>query len=227
MTAGTGRCVLPHRRDEDRPRPALDGLMVCAGHRKGLAFALLDLPGMHEALVGAHNASSGTSEVRSGGHAGLNLTDAVADARDGIYFTLAGWVKVCAEERGWTPPEDTVRALAGFLLGNRAANLDWWCAHRAVDELWSEIDPLHREAFRLLYPRGRRRFEVGDCIETVACDVGTRAEQRCPGRMLATLTDADDQLPAFLFCDECGLEITADRWVTYGRRVHKAMEAAG
>jgi len=222
------RCVLTHRRDEGRPRRALDSLYVCAGHRKGLAFDLLDLPGLYEALPERHNARSGIrSERGASGHAGLNLLDDPAECRQQIYFTLAGWTKDMIERRNLsTRPDDNVRSIAAFLLGHRAANLDWLCAHPAVDELFKEIDPLTSWAFRLVYPRGRRRFEVGDCIEVTSCDVETRAEQRCPGRMLATLTDADDQLPSLLWCGDCGLEITADRWITYGRRVLRMESAA-
>ena len=221
------RCVLPHRRDPDRPRRALDGLLVCPGHRKGLAFDLLDLPGMHAQLVARHTASGARfGERRGRGHAGLNVQDKVARARGDIYTGLAGWARLAAEERDFTLPADDVAAIAGFLLGRGASMLDWACARPWIDEYADTLDTLHRTAFGLLHPRGRRRFEVGACIETISCDVPTRAEQRCQGRMVATLTDADDQLPAFLWCDECGIEITADRWITYGRRVHKAMGTA-
>lgn len=199
---------------------------MCPGHRKGLALDLLDLPGMYERLPERHTArTGGASEVRSGGHAGLALQDRVAQARGNIYTGLAGWVRIVAAERGFTLPADQVPALTDWLLGRRAGQLDWTCTQPWIDEYADTLDVLHRDAFSVLYPRGRRRFEVGDCIETTWCDVATRTEQPCPGRMLATLTDADDQLPASLWCDECGIEITADRWITYGRRVHKAMEA--
>lgn len=219
-------CVLEHRRDPERPRRALDGLWVCGGHRKGLAFDLLDLPGMHEGLAERHSARGGShSEVRTRGHAGLSLSDPVSRLRGDIYTGLAGWARVIHEERGFALPADDVPAIAGFLLGRRASMLDWCCAQPWVDEFADNLDTLHREAFALLHPRGRRRFEVGDCIEVTWCDVASRVERRCPGRMLATLTDQDDQLPSVLWCSDCGLEITADRWITYGRRVHKAMEA--
>jgi hypothetical protein len=153
----------------------------------------------------------------------LSLHDAVSRARGNIYTGLSGWARIVASERGFALPDDDVHAIARYLIGRNGGQLDWLCAQPWVDELVDLMDTLHREAFALLYPRGRRRFEVGDCIEVTSCDVETRAEQRCPGRMLATLTDADDQLPAFLWCSDCGLEVTADRWITYGRRVHKAM----
>lgn len=217
-------CVCVHRRDPERPRTALDGLYVCAGHRKGLALDLLDLPGMHERLTERHTVrAGGQSEIRSGGHAGLAIQDRVARARGNIYTGLSGWSRVVAAERGFGLPTDNVRAMSQYLLGPRASMLDWLCAQPWIDEAVDTFDQLHRDAFGLLYPRGRRRFEVGDCIEVTSCDVATQAEQRCPGRMLATITDQDDELPSAMYCDCCGLEITADRWITYGRRVHKAM----
>lgn len=217
-------CVLEHRRDPERPRRALDGLYVCAGHRKGLAFDLLDLPGMYDHLTERHTArSGGHSEIRSGGHAGLTIQDRVARARGNIYTGLSGWCRIVAAERGFSLPRDDVHDMSRYLLGAHGSMLDWTCAQPWVDEYADTLDVLHRDAFGQLYPSGRRRFEVGDCIEVTSCDVETRAEQRCPGRMLASITDQDDELPSLLWCSDCGMEVTADRWITYGRRVHKAM----
>ena len=44
-------CVLPHRHDPDRARPALDGLYVCAGCHAQLEQALAELPAQHRALA--------------------------------------------------------------------------------------------------------------------------------------------------------------------------------
>ena len=219
-------CVIPHWRQPCRPRLALPGLRTCAGHRTGLARTLIALPLMHGQLAAAHTARSGAkSEVKAGGHAGLALNDRVAEVRSAIYFSLAGWAKDMADLRGWTLPADTMPAIGAYVVGQRAVNIDWWAAHPAVDELWAEIEPLHGEAFRLLHPRGIREFAVGACIEVTSCDVVTRAEQRCPGQMLATLTDAAQLMPSALWCETCGIEIEASGWITYGRRVQKAMEA--
>jgi hypothetical protein len=217
-------CICEHKREPDRPRRALDSLYVCGGHRKGLAFNLLDLPGMYERLTERHTArTGGHSEIRTGGHAGLSLQDRVARARGNIYTGLSGWARIVASERGFRLPVDDVRAIATWLVGRNGGQLDWLCAQPWVDEAVDTMDVLHREAFVLLYPRGRRRFEVGDCIEVTSCDVATRDEQRCPGRMLATITDQDDELPSSLYCSDCGLDVSADRWITWGRQYRKAM----
>ena len=217
-------CVIAHRRDPDRPRRAFDGLFICGGHRTGLARSLLELPDMHRRLVERHVARAGSqSEVRTGGHAGLSLHDAVSRLRGDIASELGTWARDLAEERAFSLPEDNLRDVCRFLIGANARNLDWRCAHPSVDEFHDTVDRLHRQAFALLYPRGRRRFEVADCIEVTSCDVNTRSEQRCPGRMLATLTGADDEMPSALFCSDCGFEVVGNQWINYGNRHRKAM----
>lgn len=217
-------CVLEHRRDPDRPRRAADNLLVCLGHRTGLARDLLELPGMYEQLATAHAGQRGPrSEVRSSGHAGLSLDDAVTTARAEIRTMLTTWVRAVAEDRGANLPADDPADMARWLLGRYGTVLDWCLGQDWAADFHAGIDAVHRDAFRILHPTGRRRFEVGACIEVTACDVASRVEQQCPGRMLATLTDVDDRLPASLWCDECGHEVSAAGWITYGRRVQKAM----
>jgi hypothetical protein len=227
----TETCVMFHRRDPDRPRRAAPGLSVCGGHRTAIARDLIELPGMHERLAAAHAGRPGAkSEIRAGGHAGLNLDDRVATCRAEIRTMLSTWARAVAEDiasgRTVHLPEDTVPAMARYLLGHRAATLDWILGQDWADDFAAGIDAVHRDAFGLLHPRGIRRFEVGDCIEVTSCSVLTRAEERCPGRMVATLADSDGMLPASLWCEDCGIEITAAGWITYGRRVHKAMGVA-
>lgn len=231
MIRAEQNCVLAHRRDPDRPRRAVDSLRACYGHRTGLARTLLELPDMYRRLAERHIASGrGLSEHRPSGHHGLAINDKVATLRGDFRTNLRPWVYDVWRDRGFTLPAEVAAEdpyhMARYIWGHRGANLDWWCARDDLADFHDTVDLLHRRAFPLLYPTGRRRFEVGACIEVTTCDVATRVEQCCRGRMLATLTDADDVLPATLYCDECGVEITADRWITYGRRVHKAMEAA-
>lgn len=81
-------------------------------------------------------------------------------------------------------------------------------------------------AYRLLYPSGRRREVVGQCVETTWCTVEDQAEQRCPGDLYAFLSPADDLLPASLVCDTCGIEVPACEWGAFGRRYQRAAAAA-
>jgi hypothetical protein len=183
---------------------------------------------MHRRLAERHVASGrGLSEHRPSGHHGLNLSDPVAMLRGNIRSELGTWARDLAGERGFGLPFDDMRDICRFLVGADGRNLDWRLARPTDDviEFHDNVETLGREAFRLLYPSGRRRFEVGVCIEVTACDVATQREQRCPGRMITTLYDTDSEFRSNLWCDECGVEITADQWVTYGRRVHREMEA--
>jgi len=226
-------CVVEHRKDPDRPRRALTGALCCGGCRKGLAFDLLDLPDMHDRLTERHTArSNGHSEVRSSGHTGLTLNDRVVRARGNIYTGLANWTKIVALEGNLQHlPADNVHAMARWLLGHRASMLDWICEHDWVEQIVNNMDVLHREAFGLLYPRGRRRFPIklpngqpATCIEVTSSDVATRQLQRCPGEMVATLTDPDDDFPPLIWCSDCGFEVAGNQWINYGRRY---LEATG
>ncbi len=112
-------------------------------------------------------------------------------------------------------------ATAAFL----AVHLDWLCAQPFVDEFAAEMLGLARTARALVYPSGRRTFPVGPCTEVTSCDVATRLEQRCPGRLRAILhgdegTRATDRaLPHSLNCSECGLSVPADEWPALRRRL--------
>lgn len=227
MTTIDTNCVLEHHKDPDRPRRALPGLYVCPGHRTGLARALLELPGMYDRLVERHTARSPVqSEIRAGGHHGLSLSDPVALLRGNIVSELGSRCRMVAEERAFHQPEPDVRSMCHFLIGGGGRMLDWCLAQPWAEEFHNEVDHLHREAFGLLYPRGRRRFELGDCIEVTACDVQTKAEQRCLGRMVATLTDPDDESPTVMWCTDCGLEVPKKQWIKYGLRYQSLEEAS-
>lgn len=216
-------CAVPHAADPDRPRLALDGLRTCQGHRVQIHDRLYQLGAAHEALAARLTAAGmGGGRVSGTRPVGITLDPRVAVCRSDIYTCLAGWAREVMQHRyGLRPPDDDCPSIAGFLV----RHLDWLCALPADDvaRLAADLALYRGRAFGLLYPSGRRRKTVGQCVETTWCTVEDRTERRCPGELSAFLTAVDDLLPASLVCDTCGAEITADRWYAFGRR-YQALE---
>lgn len=205
-------CVLEHHRVPCRPRRALDGLRVCPGHRAGLARELLELPEMYERLVARHSAGSSLSEIRAGGHAGLSLDPRVTRARDELRTMLASWCRAVAEDRDFSLPADSVQAMADYLLGRRGAMLDWVCAQPWVADFRAGIDAVHRDAFRLLHPRGARHVPVAPCQAPLWSDVATRTTVTCPGVLVVTFRGGDGERFPDAVCDDCGREFPPAQW---------------
>lgn len=124
-TIGSGLCVVPHLREPDRPRAALGGLLVCAGHREHLARMLEPgdqvladgsrIPGTLAVAYGALAAQLTPSRGRGGPggrptEAPLPIDPSVAEVRANIRGVLASWARLHAEEL--TRPSPTCRGCA-------------------------------------------------------------------------------------------------------------------
>jgi hypothetical protein len=126
---------------------------------------------------------------------------------------LASHCRGLAEDHGWTLPADTVPAMAGYLLGRRGATLDLLLAQLDADDFAAGIDAVHRQAFRLLHPTGRRHIPVAPCGAGLWCDVATRVTVVCPGALVVTCrSDDDGQRMSDAVCDECGREVPPVQW---------------
>ncbi len=224
----TDRCVIPHRTDPERPRRALEGLLVCAGHYGQLQRDLAELPDLHEDLALALHPENawqrGVGQKVRGTAESARLNNArVEEARNCIRRDLASWSRLLVEDRELhlRPRNPEPAATAAFL----AVHLDWLCAQPFVDEFAAEVLGLARTARALVYPSGRRTFPVGPCPEVTSCEVATQLEQRCTGRLRAILHGdegsrvTDRLLPHSLDCSDCGTTIPADQWLSLGRRL--------
>lgn len=204
-------CVLAHRTEPDRPRPAAVGL-VCRGHLDGIADDLHALPDLYDQLAHQLTGTSagGPKVATSGGH-GLTLNGDVARLRSDMHTLLTTWCRVIASEhpsRPHLPIDAAMPTLANWL----ATWHTWACAQPWVDDYAAGIHDTARWAWQALHPLGRRRFPVGPCAAVVACDVATRTEIRCAGLLRATLTDLDDLLPEHLRCDTCARLVPPRDW---------------
>ncbi len=204
-------CVLPHHHNPDRPRSALDGLLICIGCLSHLEQAVAEMPAHYDQLARRLAPGKGHGPHVSGSRErALPIDPTVADHRTDMQAKLTSWAVMVAEERGiGTPRSSAVTVVAPWLL----VHLRWCCAQPWVDEYAAELRSLRSRSFSLLYPSGRRRVEVGLCIE-----------EGCEGGLSATVTRADDLLPSAITCSARPEEHfwPAADWHTLGRRLHGA-----
>ena len=210
MTDQDFPCVLPHRHDPDRPRRTADGLLVCLGCLHRLEQTLAEMPAKYDALArrlaptGGHGPHvSGTPERR------LPIDSTVADHRKDIVGKLASWAVTVAEKRGiHTPASPRPSGTATWLL----VHLRWMAAQPWIDEFVRELTELHSRTRSLLDPTGRRRVDVGACVEP-----------ECDGRLTAMLAPVDDLLPSAITCDRDAEHTWAPgTWLSLGRKLHGA-----
>jgi hypothetical protein len=204
--------------------------MVCRGHRHKIERMIAELPGLYDdlgtALTWSEKRDAEQGKAKNGAkNAGLNLNHLVVDARDEIHAELVRMVRHIAEERSFTPPADTVGALATWLT----VQIDWLCAQPDADETHDNLDRLTRDCWSLAYPAGRRRFVIPGvvCEAPLFCDAVTREVIRCPGRLVALLMPDDDRENlSEITCEDCGLEVPLKAAALPGRWATEEMRAS-
>lgn len=210
MSVTTGACVLSHRHEPERLRGAVDGLYVCHGCLANLEQALAEMSAHFDALARALAPRSGHGpQVTGTRERALPIDPTVADHRSDLRGKLASWATMIAEERDIGGPGSYEVPLVSMWL---LVHLRWACAQPWVDEYAGEVRSLRSRSLSLLYPSGRRRVEVGACIE-VGCD----------GVLTATIAPIDDLLPSEITCSHNAEHAyPASQWVTLGRRIFGA-----
>lgn len=180
------------------PARAADGLRLCqwetdrlAVHPPEAATLWIEL-GL--SLVGGSGAGDGIGQKNPG--RGLNLNPKVVEHRATIRHTLVSWTKLVCEERGFTPPPDSVEALGRF-LANQAR---WLAAQDFAGEVADEIAALVETGRSLRQPSSTRIIEIGPCPRTTESD--DEAEQTpCTGVLRALLRSEASLLPSAVQCD--------------------------
>lgn len=210
-------CVLEHRDDSDRPRRAWIGYW-CRGHLDGLYRTLDDLSefaGRADEASYDETVSVGYSQPTTGTkHQPLPVNEARIDHVRQVRGVMASWCQLISEERGVAVPDSPEpRITSGFLR----LHLEFAAQQEWADEFANEIGELGRRAWSLLNPSGVRRIEIGPCREPR--DHGDGQLRPCGGSLTALVRKTDDVLPSSIECAVCGVEITADKWLTYGRQV--------
>jgi hypothetical protein len=211
-------CPLTHRADPDRPRKSAPSSVLCYGHIQQAYTALDDLPGRYDELG---TVAAPTYEQRTGARSAekpIPYRESAAEHRTLIRGTLVAWSLLVQEERGLTAgatsPEPA--RTCEFLRRHH----EWSVAQLWADDYATELRDLAERAWSILHPRGVREFtsDVMRCVEDL--DSG----QRCSGHMWAVLRNQQDLLPSELECDVCGHAVSADKWMTYGRKVREVVE---
>jgi hypothetical protein len=216
-------CVLAHKSEPDRPRRAWTGYL-CRGHSEGLwrvLSELADFAGQADEASYDETVSIGTGQPTTGTkEQPLPVNEGRVDHVIAVRGVLASWSQLVAEERGVAvPTSPEPRVTSGFLR----LHLDWACGQTWIDEMAGEVFELGQRAFSLLNPSGVRRIDVGPCRELVEGEDGKLTV--CGGQITALVRKSDDLLPSSIRCNACGVEVTADRWLTYGRAL-RSSEAA-
>jgi hypothetical protein len=143
-------CVLDHRVNPDRPRRAIDGLYLCAGHRSELTRLVAEMPAKADGL---RRARGGSGPRPIGSHADLSVDEGAAAHRSKMTAVVASWCRVVAEDHNITPPDSVELARTCTWL---IPHLDWCAGNRWVDEMLGELRDLTTEARRLTDIRARR-----------------------------------------------------------------------
>jgi hypothetical protein len=140
----TDICVMTHRQDPERPRPALDGLYLCYGHRQELERLIAEMPGRADDLDRAAGAGGGRGD---GTHSGISIDPRAAEHRSHMAGVLASWCRLVAEERGVTPPASAdLYRTAPWLT----RHIDWCAANRWVDEMLLELRRVTGQALGII-----------------------------------------------------------------------------
>lgn len=159
MTYRAGTCIAPHRHDPDRPRGAVDGLLLCRGCLERLRWTIAEFPAQLAALRQAVAISGGRGEPVSGsGSDGVPIKVGVVDLEVEIADVLASWVRLVAGDRGHVPPRTRdVHRLAAWL----GQHVEWVAAQPFADEVLAELTDLARRAKAATTPRReQRRFPL-------------------------------------------------------------------
>jgi hypothetical protein len=206
----TGACVLKHKHQPERLRRVLDGLLVCGGCLGRIEQVIAEAPARYDELAKHLTPKATPGEIVTGTKSRpLPIDVEVADHRADMLSILRTQAGAIADMREVAPPKDqSVRGVAGFLL----VHLRWAAARDVIESLSTDMAHIEGKTWALLQPSGRRRVEVGACIE-----------DGCDGILTATIAPTDDLLPSAITCSHNGEhEWEAHRWVALGRRIHGA-----
>lgn len=223
-------CVLEHRHDPDRPRRAVTGLLVCAGHQIGLSRMLRQLPPLHAALDAAvaRGGRIGGPVVSGSRNVGVDLDDDVTLIRRAIRHKLATWALLVAEECDVTAPDLTAEHLPPPQLTPRRRRYNLINPRTGTVITTTVLTAIPREvtevAVLVAWLARWHDWLLGrDYVDDWAQDIGDLHSEAwaraypsgrqwravadcpadgCPGLLRATLSAQDDLLPSRVICTE-------------------------
>jgi hypothetical protein len=196
-------CVLTHRHDPDRPRPALGGWLVCWACATDLRRVLTLMPPLYRELAGRLAVTgTGGAPVTGSSSIPLPLNLAAAAARYTMDTTLQDWTRPhVAGQHLHRPTATSTDILAPWLL----RHLDWAYSRDWVADYATALRMIRHDALGVLYPAGTRRYPVGPCEQA-----------DCTGTITAIIRASDNLAPSALVCLTCGWDLPASDWLAFG-----------
>jgi hypothetical protein len=195
-----------------QPRPAADGLRLCAVDTDRIAEDAngspdrIGLAQLYDELqYSVMPSGSGRGQPIGRSSEGPPVPrDKVVDIRTEIRHVLAATCRRISEERGIQLPADEVSAMGAYV----AKHATWLAAHSVADEVADELSSLRRRAWSIAYPNGTKVVEVGPCPRDVTTDFVNGkgwhiTETRpCLGTLRAIMRPRDEGLlPSEVVCD--------------------------
>lgn len=211
MTDVDATCVASHRLAPERARRVVPGTNLCHGCTVKLARALRGLPVQYAALEARLVAGGGGGQPRVSGTPvrTLPINPSVVELRTEIAHTLSWWAVYVTDRYQIAPPRNASPEATGSIL---TAQLPRLATEPWVGDLVAATGLLWRRARSALDPSGRRRRELMPC-----------PEDTCTGTIYAHMSISDSLLPGVIRCSaEDKHEWPADRWLTLGRKIHRA-----
>lgn len=208
-------CILEHRRDPERPRPAVDGLYLCHGHHAELERLVAEMPMRYNDLDRALVAVG--PKVGTSSSPGLTVDEVAAELRMHMVGVVASWCRVVAEDRGIrTPAGPELTRTAPWLI----RHIDWCAANRWVDEMLLELRKVTGCAIGLT-DIPARQIRLGE-----QCRTHVEGE-RCEG-IITIVIRGDDWIARCRTCliDQDAIPylraVRAGQWVTQEEVIHLA-----
>lgn len=195
-------CVMAHRQDPDRPRPAVDGGYICDGHVRELRALVAEAADRVDDL----DRAAGPGGKRSGTSDGITVDLAAAECRSQMAAVMASWSRVVAEDRGVATPAGPELARTVPWLSR---HVDWCAQQRWVDEMLLELRQVTGRAIGLT-DIPSRRIELGE-----QCLTHTEGS-RCEGT-ITIVVRGDDWSARCTVCtdsQEAGPYLRGTGWVT-------------
>ncbi|MEV0149083.1 MULTISPECIES: hypothetical protein [unclassified Nonomuraea] len=213
----TALCTATHRRDPDRPRPAADGLNLCAGCHAALGRHLSALPELHGDVLAELPATRDTAGPAVSGSRTppLPYNPRAGDLLSQIRHDLRFVTELVAIERGLIGPPPNPGAQCAWL----GRHVDWLAAHPDAGAVKDVLAELVGRAYNVIDP-ARLPLVIGRCIEVLDLEAGVQ----CDGMLLATVRRDGDPRPSEIYCDMCELALDTTQWHRFGKRYLGARE---
>lgn len=201
------------------PARAADGLRLCQYETDRLALHPVEAATLWIELgLSLVGTSSGDGIGQKNPGRGLNLNPKVVEHRATIRHTLVSWTRLVCEERGFTPPPDSVEALGKFL----ANQVRWLAAQDFAGDVADEMAGLVETGRSLRQPSSTRIIEIGPCPRTADSD-DEEEQTPCPGVLRALLRSEASLLPSAVQCDaDEGHTWASHQWRHLGKEMRTA-----